>query len=216
MQRLVLFDLDDTLIDRRRALEGALDRFASRHGLTADARASMLTLLAERASVDHFSMIREAHGLATCPRDLWQDYLSDMAAFASCQAGVLAGLDELMARGWRVGVATNGSADIQRAKLDTTGIVRHVHAVCISEEIGVRKPDPRLFSTAAGLCGAVPGDGGWMVGDDAVKDIAGGRSAGLATLWIGDPLQWPTPVRTADRTAPSALLAIRLLLELPD
>ncbi|MDX6759501.1 HAD hydrolase-like protein [Streptomyces sp. F8] len=214
MQRLVLFDLDDTLIDRRRALEGALDRFAWRHGLTADAHASVLTLLTERASVEHFTVIREAHGLAASPQELWQDYLSDMAASASCPAGVLAGLDELKARGWRVGVATNGSADIQHAKLDTTGIARRVHAVCVSEEHGVRKPDPRLFATATGLCGAVPGDGGWMVGNDAVKDIAGGRSAGLATLWIGDPLQWPTPVPTADRTAPSALLAIRLLLEL--
>ncbi|MGW6784586.1 HAD family hydrolase [Streptomyces sp. NPDC054987] len=214
MQRLVLFDLDDTLIDRRRALDASVARFASRHGLTPDGHAQVLARLGQRASVSDFAVIRELHGLAVPAQELWHDYLSDMAALARCTAGVLDGLDELKGRGWRVGIATNGSADIQRAKLGATGIARRVHAVCVSSEVGVRKPDPRLFSAAAELCGAVPGDGGWMVGDDAAKDIAGGRAAGLATLWVGDPRRWPTPLPAPDRTAPTALRAIRLLLDL--
>ncbi|MFF4620168.1 HAD hydrolase-like protein [Nonomuraea jabiensis] len=27
-------------------------------------------------------------------------------------------------------------------------------------------------------------DGGWMIGDDLVKDVGGGRAAGLRTVWI--------------------------------
>ncbi len=189
-------------------------RFSSRHGLTPDGRADVLARLEERATVSDFSAIRRLHGLTAPAQELWQDYRSDMAALASCPAGLLEGMDELEGRGWRIGIATNGSADIQRAKLSSTGIALHVHSVCVSAEVGVRKPDPRLFVAAAELCGAVPGNGGWMVGNDPAKDILGGRAAGLATLWIGDPLRWPADLPAPDRTAPTALQAIRLLLNM--
>ncbi|MGW7439523.1 HAD family hydrolase [Streptomyces sp. NPDC054849] len=214
MQRLALFDLDDTLIDRRQALEATLARFADRHHLTADEHAALLARLGERASVADFSVIRNLYGLTASAGELWQCYVEDMAAGAICPTGVLDGLDELRALGWRIAIATNGSADIQWAKLGATGIARRVHAVCVSAELGVRKPDPRLFVTAAERCGVHPENGGWMVGDDPLKDIAGGRSVGLSTLWIGSPARWPTAVPAPDRTAPTALQAIRLLVEL--
>ncbi|MFE5806444.1 HAD family hydrolase [Streptomyces sp. NPDC056491] len=213
MQRLALFDLDDTLIDRRHALEATLTRFGSRHGLATDERDALLVRLGERARAADFSVIRELHGLAAPAEDLWQEYLADMADFSVCPAGVLDGLDELKRHGWRIGIATNGSADIQRAKLHATGIAHRVHAVCVSADLELRKPDPRLFAAAAERCGATPGDGGWMVGNDPVKDIAGGRSAGLATLWIGVPDRWPGDLPAPDRTAPTALSAIHLLLQ---
>ncbi|MCX4801469.1 HAD-IA family hydrolase [Streptomyces sp. NBC_01214] len=213
MQRLALFDLDDTLIDRRRALEATLTRFASRHGLTVDERDALLVRLDERAGAADFSVIRELHGLSPSARTLWQEYLADMAAFSVCPDEVLDGLDDLKGHGWRIGIATNGSADIQRAKLEATGIAQRVDAVCVSADLGLRKPDPRLFATAVELCGATPNGGGWMVGDDPVKDIAGGRSAGLATLWIGTPDRWPGDLHVPDLTAPTVLSAIRLLLE---
>lgn len=49
---------------------------------------------------------------------------------------------------------------------------------------GVRKPDRRLFEIAAARCGVSAVDGGWMVGDSLVKDIGGGRAAGLRTVWV--------------------------------
>ncbi|ARE76473.1 MULTISPECIES: HAD family hydrolase [unclassified Streptomyces] len=213
MQRLALFDLDDTLIDRRHALDATLTRFASRHGLTANERNALLVRLDERARPADFSVIRELHGLSTPAQELWQEYLTDMATLSVCPGDVLDGLDDLKKHGWLIGIATNGSADIQRAKLEATGIAHRVHAVCVSAELGLRKPDPRLFATAAELCGATPHDGGWMVGDDPVKDIGGGRSAGLATLWIGTPDRWPGQLPAPDRSAPNALSAIHLLLE---
>ncbi|MFJ7588142.1 HAD family hydrolase [Streptomyces sp. NPDC097617] len=213
MQRLALFDLDDTLIDRRHALEATLTRFASHHGLAVDEREALLVRLGDRACAADFSVVRELLGLAAPAEELWRQYLADMAEFAFCPAGLLDGLDDLRRRGWRIGIATNGSADIQRAKLDATGIVHRVHAVCVSSDLGLRKPDPRLFATAAERCGAPPGAGGWMVGNDPVKDIAGGRSAGLATLWIGAPDRWPGDLPAPDRTAPTALSAIHLLLQ---
>ncbi|MFD3542076.1 HAD family hydrolase [Streptomyces sp. NPDC058662] len=213
MQCLALFDLDDTLINRRRALEAAVARLADRHHLGVDAYEAVLARLTERAGVEDFSVVRSRYGLAVSAEGLWQEYVADMAATSVCPDEVLDGLDELRARGWRVGVVTNGAADIQGAKLRATGIAPRVHGVCVSAELGFRKPDPRIFAAAAGRCGAAPERGGWMVGDDPVKDIVGGRSAGLGTLWISGTFDWPTVLPAPDRTAATALAAIRQLLD---
>jgi len=83
-----------------------------------------------------------------------------------------------------VAVVTNGGAVQQGLKLDHTGIGAAVDFACISEAVGVRKPDPVIFEVAAEGCGATL-DGGWMVGDHPEYDIAGGIAAGLRTIQIG-------------------------------
>ncbi|WP_411105546.1 HAD family hydrolase [Streptomyces sp. cmx-4-9] len=212
-QRLALFDLDDTLVDRRAALAATLMRFADRHHLTAEQHGAVLARLGERAAISDFQAIRTLYGLAAPAEELWTAYLADMAALSVCPAEVLDGLDELSSRGWRLGIATNGPADIQHAKLEATGIGRRIHGVGASGPVGFRKPDPRLFAAAAVSCGATVEDGGWMVGNDPVKDIHGGRLSGLHTLWIGAPSRWPAHLQAPDQYRSTALLAVRLLLD---
>ncbi|MFJ4829314.1 HAD family hydrolase [Streptomyces sp. NPDC088747] len=140
--------------------------------------------------------------------EIWRAYRTDIAALVRCSAEVLDGLDELRAAGWRVGVATNGAVDIQRAKLRATGIAERVDGVFVSEEADARKPQTRHFALAAVRCGTVLSDGGWMVGDNPVNDIGGGRSAGLH----GNDSSWPPDDPGPDHTVPHARAAIDLLL----
>jgi putative hydrolase of the HAD superfamily len=54
----------------------------------------------------------------------------------------------------------------------------------ISEEVGVRKPDAKIFELA--LAGwSIPPASVLFVGDDPVSDIAGATAAGLRTLRVG-------------------------------
>ncbi|WP_052850194.1 HAD family hydrolase [Streptomyces avicenniae] len=213
MRRLaVLFDLDNTLVDRAGKLADWAAEFTTRHGLGDEERTYVLGMLAERASPSTFDAIRTRLRLSAPTPELWRSYRSEIAARVSCPAEVLGGLDELRAAGWRVGVATNGAADIQWAKLRATGIAEHVDGVVVSEEVGARKPEMRHFEMALARCGAVPGEGGWMVGDDPGTDIVGGRSAGLHTIWVanghGRAPQAPAP----DHTVPHVRAAIDILL----
>ncbi|WP_330283570.1 HAD family hydrolase [Streptomyces sp. NBC_00588] len=212
---LVLFDLDNTLVDRRGTLADWAAVFTARHGLGDEERAYVLGMVAERAYPSTFDAIRTRYRLPMSTMGLWRAYCADIAALVSCPAEVLDGLDELRAAGWRVGVATNGAVDIQRAKLRATGISERVDGVLVSEEVDARKPQTRHFALAAARCGTVLGDGGWMVGDNPVNDIGGGRSAGLRTIWIGHERPWPGDDFGPDHTVPHARAAIDLLL-LPD
>ncbi|WP_406722883.1 HAD-IA family hydrolase [Streptomyces althioticus] len=209
---LVLFDLDNTLVDRRRTLTDWSAEFTARHGLADEERAHVLGMVAERAYPSAFEVIRARYRLPMSTDELWRAYCADIATSVSCPDEILDGLDELRGAGWRVGVATNGAVDIQRAKLTATGIAERVDGVFVSEEAGARKPQRRHFALAAGRCGAVLADGGWMVGDNPVNDIGGGRSAGLRTIWVGNSRSWPLADPGPDRTVPHARAAIDHLL----
>lgn len=84
--------------------------------------------------------------------------------------------------GWRIAIATNGETGQQWAKIRNTGLDGHVDTVAVSQEVGVAKPDRRMFDVAAERCGVRLSDGGWMVGDCALRDISGGRAMGLRWL----------------------------------
>ncbi|AXI76830.1 HAD family hydrolase [Peterkaempfera bronchialis] len=212
MQPLVLFDLDNTLVDRQCTLAEWAGRFQARHGLSPGSERWLIGLLADRATPAHFARVRERFVLDESVGALWNRYCSDIAAAVVCPQEVLSGLEGLRADGWRIGVATNGAADIQWAKLRATRIADHVDAVCISEEIGVRKPDPAMFHEAVRRCGAVcDGAGIWMVGDSPVNDIGGGQAAGLRTVWISRGRPWPGDLLPPDRQVAEARAAIDLL-----
>ncbi|MCZ7456105.1 HAD family hydrolase [Streptomyces sp. WMMC940] len=214
MQPVVLFDLDNTLVDRQLALVHWAASFRGRYGFSQEDGAWLANLLAERAAPEHFEAVRVRFRLSEPADVLWDRYCTDIAAAVSCPPGVLAGLEELRAVGWRIGVATNGAADIQWAKLRATGIADRVDAVCISEEAGVRKPDPALFFEAVRRCGGLrDGDRAWMVGDSAVNDIGGGQAAGLRTVWV-DRDTWPETLAEPDHQVPDARTAIELLKSL--
>ncbi len=92
-------------------------------------------------------------------------------------------LATLRQRGIKLGIVTNGPPDLQREKLERTRLVAIVHAVVISGEVGVGKPDARLFDLALDLLG-VPAAEAVMVGDSIERDIEGAAAAGLAAVHV--------------------------------
>ncbi|MBJ4296929.1 HAD-IA family hydrolase, partial [Salmonella enterica subsp. enterica serovar Typhimurium] len=54
----------------------------------------------------------------------------------------------------------------------------------ISEQVGVAKPDPKIFNYALEQAGNPDRSRVLMVGDTAESDILGGINAGLSTCWL--------------------------------
>jgi len=208
VQRLAFFDLDDTLIDRSLGFVECVRRFCLDLGLGEDVELWLLEAMRERAYRSDFETLRERFALPLATDDLWGHYCRSMADAVTCPAAVLSGLERLREAGWLVAVVTNGAGDIQRAKLARTGIAQRVDAVCISEEIGIRKPDVGIFHEAARLVGVSDCSGGWMVGDNAHNDIGGGRAAGLRTIWVSPG----SGAVDADHVVSTATEAVELLL----
>lgn len=85
--------------------------------------------------------------------------------------------------GYRLGLLTNGPADIQRLKLERTGLAELFDAVVISAEAGSGKPSPGSLHLVVDRLGTRPGET-VMVGDNWARDVEGARAAGLRAIWV--------------------------------
>jgi putative hydrolase of the HAD superfamily len=91
-------------------------------------------------------------------------------------------LDALRERGVRIVVVSNWDISLPRV-LERCGLRALVDEVVTSAGIGVRKPEPGIFTAALGIAGAAP-DQAIHVGDTAEEDVAGAAAAGIRALLI--------------------------------
>ncbi len=70
-----------------------------------------------------------------------------------------------------------------RRFLDQTGLIEHLEFLAFSNEVGVPKPDARMFTTALDAVGAQPAEA-VHVGDLLRTDVAGARAVGMRTVRI--------------------------------
>ncbi len=81
---------------------------------------------------------------------------------------------------------SNGNADVGRI-----GLARFFRASINMCDVGVGKPDARIFHAAAGAADVRP-DEVLHIGDDVLLDVLGARNAGMQTAWINrSEALWP-------------------------
>jgi putative hydrolase of the HAD superfamily len=93
-------------------------------------------------------------------------------------------LDRLRAAGVTAGVITHGWTTKQAEKIIRLGLLPHLDpgAVFISNQIGVSKPNPKLYGLALDDLGLTPAEA-MYVGDNPEHDIAPPRLLGMRTVW---------------------------------
>jgi putative hydrolase of the HAD superfamily len=216
----VLFDLDNTLLDRNRVFAAWARWFACERLLCAnDAEVEeCATFLIEVDAGGYtlrnvvFERLKERHPPLT------DDVEQLVEAFREQLLAQITGLDNgpaqlLDALGraeipW--GIVTNG-APFQLMKIRNLGIESRARCVLVSELAGMRKPDPAIFRAAAAQLGIAPQDI-LFVGDNPEADIVGATKAGMQTAWIRCGKVWPAefaatpPQHTVDSLHELALL----------
>jgi putative hydrolase of the HAD superfamily len=118
---------------------------------------------------------------------------------------------EALRNKFKLGLITNGAADLQREKIEGSGLAGYFDSITISGEVGVGKPDPKIFEAALASLDADPGET-VMIGNSLKRDIAAAQAVGLKAIWINHAGTDP-----ADDTHPDAetadLLALPPLIE---
>ncbi len=87
---------------------------------------------------------------------------------------------------FRLVLVTNGHSQIQRKKIETTGLDQWMDAIVVAQEIGCSKPKPGIYQRALETIHLEP-DNALMVGDHPDKDIHGAMQVGLQTAWMKRP-----------------------------
>jgi putative hydrolase of the HAD superfamily len=139
-------------------------------------------------------------------RELDARFERERAATNPFIPGAEQALEELGDR-FRLAIVTNGIPDVQREKLIRSGLTGQFDVIVISGELGVGKPDPRIYQEtlrqlghAAGAC--------VMVGDNVRRDVAGAQDAGIRAVWISGG-------RPSPDAAVTPFLTVASLAELP-
>ena len=119
----------------------------------------------------------------------------------------LSPLQNLHAR-CRVAIVTNGITQVQKRRLQLSGLHPYVDALVVSQEEGVSKPDPRIVERALERLGCADRAQAAIVGDSLTSDMAAARNARVDGIWY-NPKGLPRP---AD--APHIVAEIRQLHDL--
>lgn len=201
--RAVLFDLDDTLYDQAvpfaRAVHAVIGPVegATDEALYAASRAHSGEIFAaygagcdptEAMYVRRITATLAEFGRAVTPDDALAIQLRYMASTGNpieLSAPMRNLLDDLAARGARIGVVTNGNGARQRAKARQLGLDRWMPAgaIVVSEDVGLAKPDPAIFALGARRLG-LPAADCVFVGDSLATDVRGALSAGMRAVWL--------------------------------
>jgi putative hydrolase of the HAD superfamily len=127
--------------------------------------------------------------------------------------GALGALETLVARGYALGVVSNTMRTpgvTLRQLLERYGILGFFRHTTFSDEVGIRKPAPEIFTLALRALGAEVG-AAVHVGDDAILDVEGARAAGMRVIQVrstpGRPPagQRPDAVITSLKDLPAAV-----------
>ena len=188
---LLMIDLDNTLVDRAGAVAEWAGEFVAEHALGFGAAEKIVELDRDGYSDRHtvFTAIRRQFGLETSVNALLDAYRSRVVEMTRLADGAVSCLGEMRDRGWSVVIVSNGSSGQQHAKIDATGIRELVDGVVVSGDLGIAKPDRRIFDIAATNVDRTI-VGAWMVGDSPTNDIEGPAALGIRTAWIDRGRRW--------------------------
>nr|WP_218881760.1 HAD family hydrolase [Leifsonia shinshuensis] len=235
--RVVLFDLDDTLFAHRAAVSTGIQHYASRLGEPyATMEAVDLTALWHDLEEEHYHSYlagrldfegqRQArardfaarHGVALSDAEAsawFADYFEHYVAAWSLHDDAIPCLDALEAAipGVRFGLITNGDLAFQRRKVEAVGLDARMEHLIASGEVGVAKPDRRIFEHACAVFGVLPAEAAY-VGDRLRTDAIGAARAGLTGVWLNRRGDVPTGEDAAE-AAELGVIELTTLAELP-
>ncbi len=206
--RSIFFDADDTLFDypaaERAALQACLIEFRISVPLDPFVLAYRLHnrdvwQAFERGETDQatlrverFRRLAAELGIAGLPLErISAFYLEALAGQSQLLPGALELVREL-AEEYPLALVTNGIAAVQNRRFAASPITPYFQSIVISEEVGIAKPDPRIFTPALEAIGVAPGEV-LYVGDSVSSDMAAARNAGMDFCWL-NPAGAPVPV----------------------
>ena len=144
---------------------------------------------------------------------------------ATLKAELIPGADRmirgLVEKGYTLGLVADGYVDTFRNSLTQHDLYHLFSAIAISEEVGVDKPDPKIFRAALDQLGIDEADYGRvvMVGNNLERDIKGANLLGIRSVFLTwSPRRTKTPadpseVPTYWIETPEALLGLMDRLE---
>jgi phosphoglycolate phosphatase len=187
-RRIVVFDLDGTLVDTAPDLINALNFILAREGLAPvplHAARNMIGAGARKLLERGLELEGRTVSLAELDRltdDFINHYAEHIADASRPFDGLEAALDDLESSGYRFAVCTNKLEWLSKRLLDRLNLSPRFAAICGADTFGVSKPDPAILRQTVARAGGELASA-IMVGD-AGPDVGVARRAGIPVICV--------------------------------
>jgi len=203
--RLILFDLDDTLIDFDNYWPDSIKETASLHPLVRDMDQRLffesfceLDGIYEQLYLDQkitIQQFRQRRFIETMARFGIEVQVNDADSFDRMCTAVrkkfmkpnadVTHLIERLSTSYRLGIVTNGTLEQQLDKIEALGVHKYFprETVFVSDDVGYDKPSPEIYRLVLDRFGEQP-DKTLFVGDSWRNDVWGPGQLGLRTVWL--------------------------------
>lgn len=111
---------------------------------------------------------------------------NDYVMASSSKKNLLEGANEMLdylSKDYHLHIITNGFQEAQYRKLENCNIRNYFDAVVVSDGLGFKKPDQRIFHHAMKMANAKNANS-LMIGDDYASDILGAKNVGIDQVYI--------------------------------
>jgi 2-haloacid dehalogenase len=198
MYEFLLLDMDDTILDFKKAEYVALRKTLKSFGLEPTdavcARYSQINqhywemlerkeVTREALKLGRFRDLFAEYGLTVDSLQCADRYIENLAETHDFLPGAEEALASLSPK-YKLYLVSNGTTYVQAKRIENSGIAKYCKEIFISEQVGVDKPDKvffdRCFAKIPGFCK----EKAIIVGDSLTSDIQGGINAGIATCWV--------------------------------
>ena len=205
--RAVLFDLDDTLVDRRASFRRFAERFRETFP-SVRASHSLEETYRELLTVDKWGHVPKDGvftkvlgiwpGIDRSVEDLVEFFWDELVAGMRPIQGAPEFLRELSEAGVPWGILTNGDHR-QLEKITTAGLEGIAPFVIASKLFGsgADKPYPDIFREGLRRAGT-EAEETLFVGDNPFRDVEGARAIGMASAWLHHGRDWPEGLEPPD------------------
>ena len=127
---------------------------------------------------------------------LSEDYVYWSPRIVRLVSGTMELLDYLKPK-FHLHLITNGFQEVQDTKLSLSGMKPYFETLTVSEEVGVKKPNPEIFHYALRKAKATAEES-LMIGDEMAVDIDGARAAGINQVFFNPSKKEEAGERTFD------------------
>lgn len=192
--RAILFDLDDTLYDRGGTFYRWAEAFVKSHLPAGEHEAALALLCALDAQGRMprpalFSAFQQVYPGLYEVETMIETYYEQFPAYIH-HVHLTTLLATIVRLNIPIGIVTNGFIRQQQPKIAVLGLDAVTECMVISEHVGVEKPAPSLFLTAAEQLN-VPVGQILFIGDNPSVDIYGAHQVGMKTMWVQHDATWP-------------------------
>lgn len=196
----VVFDLDGTLCYYATTIEQAMIAALQRIGVAVTLIGN-LSLAADRYADLWYELEADHQSTKSLRERIWirllqeqgiddeklahalsEVYVKLRTASLALFNGVLPLLADLGEK-YALGLLTNGPSDLQWEKINLLEIVPFFDRIIVSGDMGIHKPDPRVFASLLLEIDA-PANRSVYVGNSYEMDIIGAHGAGMWSVWV--------------------------------